>query len=103
MRRLLPVLLALVTAALLAALWLQVPGFNGPREWRWDYRPPGLGGIGLAIFAVIAAMAILAALRDGGRFAGSRAGLGLLVLLGCGLTLALVSAQPGGFGRVIGS
>ncbi|MEA2692723.1 MAG: methylthioxylose transferase [Acidobacteriota bacterium] len=103
MRRLLPALLALGTAALLAALWLQVPGVNGPWEWRWDYRPPGLGGAGLAILAACAGLAIAATLRDGGRFAGSRTGLGLLVLLGCGLTLAVVDAQPGGFGRVIRS
>ncbi|HEV7518352.1 MAG TPA: hypothetical protein VGR07_18805 [Thermoanaerobaculia bacterium] len=106
MRRLLPALLALgtlATAVLLAAVWLQVPGANGPREWRWDYRPPGLAGAGLAMIAVLAALAILATLWDGGRFAGSRAGLGLLVLLGFGLTLAVVGAQPGGFGRVIRS
>src|SRR6185369_12198707 len=108
MRRLLPnsavpVMAALVTAALLAAVGLRVPGVNGPQEWRWDYRPPGLDGAGLALVAVLAALAILASLWDGGRFAGSRAGLGILVLLGFGLTLAVAGAQPGGFGRVIQS
>jgi hypothetical protein len=104
MRR--PLFLALVTLltlALIAAVWLRVPGVNGPGEWRWEYRPPGLDAGPLALLSALGALMIAAALRNGGRFAGSRTGLALLVGLGFGLTLAVESAQPGGFGRVLQS
>jgi hypothetical protein len=103
MRRPLFLLLFLVTLGLLAAVWLQVPGVNGPGEWQWEYRPPGLGAGGLAAALLLAGLAIAVSLAGEGRFAGTRAGLALLVLLGGGITLAVIAAQPGGFGRVIGS
>ena len=102
MRRL-PLLLAVVTAALIAAVWLRLPGVNGPPEWRWDFRPPGLDVGGLAAVLAAGALLIAVALWDGGRFAGSRAGLALLVALGFGLNLGIVGAQPGGFDRVLRS
>jgi hypothetical protein len=101
MRRLLSAFLLLATLALLAALWLQVPGANGPGEWRWEYRPPSLAAGPAATVVLLAALMISAALARGGRFAGSRPGLALLVLLGFLLTLAVTGAQPGGFDRVL--
>jgi len=102
MRHLLPSLLTLLTLGLLAGLWLQLPGANGPPEWRWEYRSAGLAAAGVPIL-LLGLLLIAAALARGGRFAGSRPGLALLVLLGLGLTLAVVQAQPGGFGRVLQS
>jgi hypothetical protein len=103
MRR--PLLLAAcaITALLAALVCLRVPGVNGPSEWQWEYRPAGLGGIGLAALVLAAGLAITVALVREGRFAGSPGGLALLVALGFALTLAVVAAQPGGFDRVIES
>jgi hypothetical protein len=103
MRRLPLALFTFATVALIVAVWLRVPGVNGPGEWRWEYRPPGLDGGPLALLFALAALMTAAALRSSGRFAGSTRGLALLVALGFGFTLAVEAAQPGGFGRVLQS
>jgi hypothetical protein len=101
MRRwLLPFLLSLATAGLVAAVCVQAPGVNGPREWQWAYRAPGLAGGGVAAAAALAVLLVWV-LRE--RLAASAATAPLLALLGWAFTLSLVAAQPGGFGRVVAS
>jgi hypothetical protein len=101
MRRLLLPVCAALTLALIAAVLLRAPFANGPAEWEWPYRPPGLAA-GPAVLALLA----------GGLIAGSIAGLAgraragmplLLAALGFLFTLALTAAQPDGFDRVLRS
>ncbi|HXU46688.1 MAG TPA: hypothetical protein VN783_14265 [Thermoanaerobaculia bacterium] len=82
--------------AILAAL-AELPGANGPAEWRWAYRPIGLAPLWLP---VLAALALLAVVRWRPPGLGGRL---LLVALGVVFTLALNTAQPGGLGRVTAS
>ncbi|MEP7013089.1 MAG: hypothetical protein ABJC13_22440 [Acidobacteriota bacterium] len=84
--------LAAITAAL-----LQIPGFNGPAEWRWPYRPIGLAPLP-ALAAVLCAGALVALVLYG---PAGRRGAVWLSLVGYGFTLSLLAAQPGGFGRVV--
>ncbi len=97
---------AVATVALVAAVVAQAPGANGPAEWRWEYRPPGLAG-GWAPALLAAALLAAYALWDSrparrGR-APERALLALLIALGLAYTLALAGAEPGGLGRVLAS
>lgn len=96
MRRLLLPACAALTLALIAAVLLQAPFANGPVEWEWPYRPPGLAA-GPAVLALLA----------GGLIAGlagrARAGMPLLLAFGFLFTLALTAAQPDGFDRVLRS
>ncbi len=80
-----------------AAALLQIPGFNGPAEWRWPYRPLGLSSLP-ALAAVLCAVALVALLRYG---PAGRRGVLYLALAGYGFSLSVVAAQPNGFGRVV--
>ena len=88
--------LAAAGAAAGAAL-LELPGLNGPAEWRWPYRPPGLA-LWPALAAALFAAALLATLLLGPK---GRRGTAWMALWGYGLSLSLVAAQPEGFGRVV--
>jgi hypothetical protein len=104
-----PLALASVTAGLIAAVATHRPLANGPAEWQWAYRPAGLSPTG----AAVAAAALAAALAAWGWLAREKSapaavpiGSGapaLLVLAGGVFTLALLAAEPGGFGRVFDS
>jgi len=76
---------------------LQVPGFNGPAEWRWPYRPLGLDTLP-ALAAILCVAALIAVLLYG---PSGRRGAWMLALLGYGFSLSLIAAQPNGFGRVV--
>jgi len=88
---------ALAALAAITAALLQIPGFNGPAEWRWPYRPLGLGTLP-ALAAVLCAGALVALLLYG---PSGRRGAACLALVGYGFSLSLVAAQPNGFGRVV--
>jgi hypothetical protein len=93
-----PTAAALVAAlAAIAAVLLQLPGFNGPAEWRWPYRPLGLAPVPL-VLALLFAAALIAILVYG---PAGRRGAWSLALLGYGFSLSVIAAQPGGFGRVV--
>lgn len=79
---------------------LQLPFANGPAEWEWAYRPPGLAGwwIAAVAAALLVGLAVLAGRRE-----PPRGTLGGVVFLGVLFTFSLVRAQPGGFARVAGS
>jgi len=98
MKRAWLLLLAAASVGLAAAALVQAPFANGPEEWEWTFRPPGLepwpaAGAALAAAAVIA-LGLLPARRMA--LAGS-------ILAGTALTLLLTAAQPAGFARVLGS
>lgn len=96
--RLVPPFAAIGAAlAAIAAALLQLPGFNGPAEWRWPYRPLELGTLP-ALAAVLCAGALVALLFYG---PSGRRGAACLALVGYGFSLSLVAAQPNGFGRVV--
>src|SRR5580693_3893713 len=90
--------LLLAAAAMAAALWAHLPLVNGPLEWHWAYRPPGLAVTGLAIAAAGVALVLLAAAGGSGE---ERWRLAALLAGGAAFTFGLAAAQPGGFGRVL--
>lgn len=92
--------LSAVTLAAAAAVGLRAPFANGPAEWEWAWASGGLAA-GPALAA--AALALGIAGLGAGRAAGSRWAAPALAALGLGFSLALVAAQPGGFGRVADS
>jgi hypothetical protein len=61
-RRVLPAALALLTGGSIAAVWAQLPLANGPQEWQWAYRSPGLAAAGLAVALAAAGLVLLAVL-----------------------------------------
>jgi hypothetical protein len=83
--------------AAIAAALLQIPGFNGPAEWRWPYRPIGLAPLP-ALAAVLCVGALVALLLYG---PSGRRGALCLAFVGYGFSLSLIAAQPNGFGRVV--
>lgn len=93
---------ALLSLAATLAVLLQLPWINGPEEWQWVYREPGLDRLWGGVFLVLCALALLALYRAPRRL-GMPGTLALLVPLGFFLTLALLAAQPGGLGRVVRS
>lgn len=97
-RAFLPLLLAAATLGLIFLISAQVPSANGPAEWQWPYRPPGLAEIGLVLAAAL--MIPLVYWASHNRRTDWRWALPLLVILGWALSLDLVQAQPGGFRRV---
>jgi len=102
MRRLaLPLVLTFVTMDLLIAVFTQLPFANGPAEWEWAYRVPGLEGLGL--LAAAAAMVPLVWWAAQDTASDARWALPLLVSLGWVLTLDVARAQPDGFRRVMES
>lgn len=101
-----PLALASVTAGLIAAVATHRPLANGPAEWQWAYRPAGLSPAGAAVAAAALAAALAAwgwLAREKSAPAAARGAPALLVLAGGVFTLALVAAEPGGFGRVFDS
>ena len=103
MKRALPFLLAAVTLALAAAVLAQAPAVNGPAEWRWPFRPPGLAPVP-ALWALLAAAGLIAlALRPPAAGRGLGLPAALAALAGAALTFALTLATPGGIERVMGS
>lgn len=102
MRRVfLPLFLLLATLDLIAMIGTQLPAANGPREWEWVYRSPGLTGLGLLVAALL--MMVLSYLAAHDRPTDWRWALLLLIPLGWVLTLDLAQAQPNGFFRVLAS
>jgi hypothetical protein len=102
MRRLfLPFLLIFVTLDLLAAVVRQLPSANGPAEWRWEYHPAGLEGLGLLLAAALVVVLTWWAAQD--RAGDARWALPLLIALGWVLTLDVARGTPGGFRRVMES
>ena len=97
---------AALTLGLALAALARLPFANGPAEWEWAWRPPGLAGWSPAAAAaaglLAVALVVLARWAAAGRLAG-RAALPLLALGAWLFTLALAAAQPGGFGRVAAS
>lgn len=91
---------AATTLGLAAAVVLQLAFANGPAEWEWAYRPPGLSGWRLAALAAAGLVGIAARAARGAPTPITSAAV---VLLGGLFTLALVAAQPDGFVRVAGS
>ena len=100
-RAFLPLFLLLATFDLIAMIGAQLPAANGPREWEWVYRSPGLTGLGLLVAALL--MIVLSYLAAHDRPADWRWALLLLIPLGWVVTLDLVQAQPSGFFRVLAS
>lgn len=93
-----PLALAIFAAcAAAAAALLQIPGLNGPAEWRWPYRPLALAPLP-ALAAILFGAAVIAVLLHGPR---GRKGAIWIALLGYGFILSVVAAQPNGFGRVV--
>jgi hypothetical protein len=102
MRRLaLPLVLTFVTMDLIIAVLTQLPFANGPAEWEWAYRAPGLEGLGLLIAAAAMMALVWWAAQD--KASDARWALPLLVSLGWVLTLDVARAQPGGFRQVMES
>ena len=102
MRRLaLPLLLTFVTMDLMVAIYSQLPFANGPAEWEWGYRVPGLEGLGLLVAAAAMVPLVWWAAQD--KAGDARWALPLLVSLGWVLTLDVARAQPDGFRRVMES
>jgi hypothetical protein len=102
MRRLaLPLVLTFVTMDLVIAVFSQLPFANGPAEWEWAYRMPGLESLGLLIAAAVMVPLVWWAAQD--KAADARWALPLLVSLGWVLTLDVARAQPDGFRRVMES
>jgi hypothetical protein len=97
-RTLLPLVLAVATLGLIFLVSSQAPSANGPAEWQWPYRPPGLTGVGLVLAAALMIPLLYWASHD--RRTDWRWSLPLLVILGWALSLNLAQAQPGGFRRV---
>jgi methylthioxylose transferase len=100
-RAFLPLFLLLATLDLIAMIGTQLPAANGPAEWKWAYRSPGLGGLGLLVAALL--MMVLTYLAAHDRPGDWKWALLLLIPLGWVLTLDLAQAQPNGFFRVLGS
>ena len=100
-RAFLPLLLLLATLDLIAMVSAQLPAANGPPEWKWVYRSPGLGGFGLLVGALLMMVVTFLAAQD--RPTDWGWALPLLIVLGWVLTLDLAQAQPNGFFRVLGS
>ncbi|HKH48784.1 MAG TPA: hypothetical protein VKM72_29305 [Thermoanaerobaculia bacterium] len=98
-RALLPVLLTAATLLLIFLIGRHVPSANGPAEWQWPYRAPGLQGLGLVLAAALTIPLIYWAAHE--RRTDWWWALPLLVLLGWALPLNLVRAQPGGFRQVL--
>lgn len=99
MARALLLILSVVTLALAVAVLAQVSWANGPAEWEWTWRPPGLAwGPALLAAAAAAALVAWAVTRGASRIFPLGAGI-----LGALLTFALIAAQPGGLERVLGS
>jgi hypothetical protein len=111
-----PLALASVTAGLIAAVATHRPLANGPAEWQWAYRPADLSPAGAAMAALALAVALAAAWGwpARGKSApaaamtepaepGASGAPALFVIVGGVFTLALVAAEPGGFGRVFDS
>ena len=97
-RALLPLLLAAATLVPIFLIAAHVPSANGPAEWQWPYRPPGLAGAGMVLAAALMIPLVYWASHD--RRTDWRWALPLLVMLGWALVLDLAQAQPGGFRRV---
>src|SRR5687768_4561220 len=97
---------AALTLGLALAALARLSFANGPAEWEWPWRPPGLAGWSPAAAAaaglLAVALVVLARRAAAGRLAVRRA-LPLLALGAWLFTLALAAAQPGGFGRVAAS
>lgn len=89
--------LALLTATVATGVVLQLDAVNGPEEWQWAYREPGLAAVPalVALAAMAAAVGVAASVR---RLAAPLLG-GLAVVA----SVAVVAAQPGGLERVVGS
>jgi len=102
MRRLaLPLVLTFVTMDLIIAVLSRLPFANGPAEWEWAYRAPGLEGMGLLIAAAAMVPLVWWAAQD--KPADARWALPLLISLGWALTLDVARAQPEGFRGVMES
>lgn len=97
-RALLPLVLAVATLGLIFLISSQAPSANGPAEWQWPYRPPGLTGVGLVLAAALVIPLLYWGSHD--RRTDWRWSLPLLVILGWAFSLNLAQAQPGGFRRV---
>jgi hypothetical protein len=96
-RALLPLLLAAATLGLIALIAAQVPFANGPSEWKWPYRPPGLEMLGLVLAATLMIPLVYWAAHD--KETDWRWALPLLIILGWVLPLDVAQGQPGGFRR----
>ncbi len=88
---------ALAALTAIAAALLQIPGFNGPAEWQWPYRPIGLAPLPL-LAAILCAGVLVALLLYG---PSGRRGALCLAIAGYGFSLSLIAAQPNGFVRVV--
>jgi hypothetical protein len=97
-RAIFPLLLVAATLVLIVLIWMQVPSANGPAEWRWPYRPPGLAALGLVLAAALVIPIVYWASQE--RHVDWRWALPLLLILGWALLLNLAQAQPGGFRRL---
>jgi hypothetical protein len=97
-RALLPILLTAATLVLIALIGRHVPSANGPAEWQWPYRAPGLQGLGLVLAAALMIPLVYWAAHE--RRSDWWWALPLLVILGWALPLNLARAQPGGFRQV---
>ncbi len=100
-RAFVPLILLLATVDLIAMVTAQLPAANGPKEWEWVYRSPGLTGLALLVAALLMIVLTYFAAQD--RPTDWRWALLLLIPLGWVLTLNLAQAQPNGFFRVLGS
>lgn len=100
-RSILPFLLGAATLVLIFLISARVPSANGPAEWQWPYRPPGLSGAGMALAAALMIPLVYWASHD--RRVDWRWSLPLLAILGWVLLLNLAQAQPGGFRRIFDS
>ena len=89
--------LALLTSALLIALWFGLSGTNGPAEWQWPAHSPELA-LAATLCAAAAFLVIVAAIA--GWPSSTRWALPMLLGGGALFTLAVVSAQQGGWERV---
>ncbi len=96
LRRALEWLPPLLTAAVAVGVMSHAALLRGPAEWQWAYSRNGLAGGFLALALLVAA--IIVWLGGGRAFAGR--GLLLALPLGAALTLAVISAEPGGWSRV---
>lgn len=97
-RAIFPLFLVAATLVLIVLIWMQVPSANGPAEWRWPYRPPGLAAAGLVLAAALMIPIVSWASQE--RRVDWRWALPLLMILGWALLLNLAQAQPGGFRRL---
>src|ERR1700683_2352785 len=103
MRRLLPLLVIVVTAVPVVLLWARAPGANGPAEWQWPYREAGLVAVPSGLLLALAILLVVLALTLPGRGepprgrGAVRLTLFVSILTSATFTLALIASLPDGF------